>query len=258
MPWYNDDLANPMGYEYCVLFDCARDALKAWPFGIALPGNICRSVYQARPDAMLREVDQDIGLATDCPVHLYGYQSPAGQDGSFALSLDPLMTGWIRHLKTDSAIISFGQKKMISLGYGGAFLTNDESLVLEMERDGHWNDRYTVPLMNALDGLVEQINRRWEVMGWWDRYLGDSLMRIPIEQLMPWRVMRRAFTWDNRNAIVRAMREAGYDIGTNYIPLEGSNEWGDTILNFFCTSEMEKATVRKACEIVKRAARPWA
>ncbi len=129
--WCHDEIAESMGYTYCVLFDCARDALKAYPHGICLPGNICRSVYQTRPDAILEEVNQNTGLATYSPTHLYGYQSPAG-DG-FKLSLDPLMTGWVRRLKTESAIISFGRKKVLSIGYGGAFLTNNRSLAEEME-----------------------------------------------------------------------------------------------------------------------------
>ena len=137
-----------MGYEYCALFDCARDALRAYPYGVCFPGNICFSVYYARPDAMLEEVDQTTGLAKYSPTHLYGYQSPAGK--GFKLSLDPLMTGWVRRLKTESAIISFGLKKTLSIGYGGAFLTNNGSLAGFMRGMGHWNEAYTEPLMTAL------------------------------------------------------------------------------------------------------------
>ncbi len=239
-----------MGYTYCVGFDCARDALRAYPYGVALPGNVCRSVYEARADALLEEVDQTTGLAKHTPVHLYGYQSPA-KDG-YKLSLDPLMTGWLRRLKSESAIISFGRKKMLSLGYGGAFLTNDQILVTEMKQRGGWNETYTPHTMRAFDGLADDIDARWEIIDLWDRYLGDTLIRIPREQIMPWRVMRRAWTPFQRFHIVEALRQAGYPIGTNYPPLEGRNEWGDTVLNFFCPPDLEKLEIQKACEIVKR------
>ncbi len=249
--WADDEIAGPMGYTHCVGFDCARDALRAWPHGVALPKNVCRSVYEARPDASLEEVDQTTGLAKYTPAHLYGYQSPAGV--GFKLTLDPLMTGWVRRLKTESAIISFGRKKMLSLGYGGAFLTRDQALAEEMKQRGGWNETYTPHMIRAFDGLADDLDARWEVVDLWDRYLGDCLIRIPQEQLMPWRVMRRAWTPFQRFHIVGALREYGYDVGTNYPPLEGRNEWGDTVLNFFCPPSMEKIEIERATDIVKGA-----
>ncbi len=247
--WYDDEIAGPMGYEYCVLFDCARDALKAWRYGVVLPGNICREVYRARPDALLEEVDQTTGLARYCTVHLYGYQSPAE---GITLGLDPLMTGWVRQLKTESAIVSFGRKKMLSIGYGGAFLTNNEAIYDEMKEKGRWNSYYTAHLLNAIIGFHDHIQQRWEVAHWWDRYLDDSLIRIPGEQLMPWRAMRRASDWGERQNVVNHLRDAGIDVGTNYPPLEGNNEWGDTVLNFFCTPGTHKGDVQRATDIIKQ------
>ncbi len=249
MPWYDDEIAGPMGYKYCVLFDCARDALKAWPHGIVLPGNVCRSVYAVRPDAMLEEVDQTTGLAKYAPVHLYGYQSPGGN--GYKLTLDPLMTGWVRRLKTESAIVSFGCKKMASLGYGGAFLTSELADAEMMGEYGHWNERYTQPLIEALNCFVDYIEKRRQVLWLWDQYLGDSLIRIPAEQLMPWRVMRRAHTPGLRTLIVKSLRDEGLAVGTNYPPLTGSNDWGDTVLNFPCWPFQDKAEIQKICELIK-------
>ncbi len=138
---------------------------------------------------------------------------------------------------------------MLSIGYGGAFLTNDESLADLMEEEGHWNEYYTPHLKRAINGFYEDIQQRWGEVRLWDRYLGDSLIRIPGEQLMPWRVMRRAWTPGLRNCIVRALRDGGYGVGTNYPPLEGSNVWGDTVLNFFGCPARE---IQNACEIIKR------
>ncbi len=248
MSWLVDELAEPMGYEYCVLFDCARDAIAAYPEQIFLPENICPSV--APYSKYFLAVDQQTGLA-DLPVHLYGYQASNVQNEKIAL--DPLMTGWVRHLKTQSAIVSFGHKKMLSVGYGGAFLTNDEVLAEEMGEKGHWNEYYTQPLMRAIDGFYEDMERRWEVVHLWDRFLGDSLTRIPAEQLMPWRVMRRAESYVVRRLIVYELRKAGIDVGTNYGPLSGRNEWGDTVLNFFCSPDIDRAEIQRACGFVKRA-----
>ncbi len=251
MSWADDEIAGPMGYTYCVGFDCARDALKAWPHGVAIPGNICRSVYDARPDSIPEAVNQNDGLATHSPVHLYGYQSPAGEH--FKLTLDPLMTGWIRRLKSESAIISFGRKKMLSLGYGGAFLTNNQSLAERMKEKSHWNEFYTSHLKEAIDRFYDEIDARWEVVDLWDRYLGDTLIRIPAEQIMPWRVMRRAWTPFQRFHIVEALRQAGHPVGTLYPPLVDRNEWGDTVLNFFCSPTIKRVEIIDACEIIKRA-----
>jgi hypothetical protein len=54
---------------------------------------------------------------------------------------------------------------------------------------------------------------RWRRVEWWDRYLGDSCIRIPGEQLMPWRVIRRIP--GKRDDVVKALREAGYDVGAS-------------------------------------------
>ncbi len=248
MTWQDDEIAGPMGYRHCVLFDCARDALRAWPWAVCLPGNVCREVYDACPSAMLEEVNQNTGLAKYSPTHLYGYQSPAGQD--FKLSLDPLMTGWIRRLKTESAIISFGRKKMISMYYGGAFLTNDDGLADLMEEQGHWNESFTDSLLRALRALPVTIEKHFEVIDLWDKHLEDLLIRVPAEQLMPWRAMRRAQSLEQRTDIVSALRGFGLAVGTNYPPLEGSNEWGDTVLNFPCP--VQSHTVIDTCEVIKR------
>ncbi len=255
MSWKDNEIAGPMGYEYCVLFDCARDAISAYHSiadkPIALPENICPELasHMEKQDRVIWiSIDQQTGLAKSA-VHLYGYQASYVEA---VLAIDPLMTGWVRHLKTPSAIISFGAKKMLSLGYGGAFLTNDPALAYEMDAEnGHWNTSYTQPLIEALNCFAGRIDRRREATWLWDRYLGDSLIRIPQEQLMPWRVMRRAHSRDERTAIVIALRTAGFDVGTNYPPLKGRNEWGDTVLNFF-PYNIDKTEIQRACELIKR------
>jgi hypothetical protein len=54
-----------------------------------------------------------------------------------------------------------------------------------------------------------------------------------------------------RTAIVEALRAAGLDVGTNYPPLTGHNEWGDTVLNLFVREDYDRTDIQKAAEIIK-------
>ncbi len=256
MSWQDDEIAGPMGYEHCVLFDCARDALDAYhtwsPAPLGLPENICPELVTYMRDreheVVLGLVDQLTGLPVRGAVHLYGYQT--SHIGDAQLSLDPLMTGWVRHLTTPHAIISFGLKKTLSIGYGGAFLTDDKSLAAEMENSGHWNPDYNDLLHASLPKIKVWRLQRFDVIALWDRFLGDSLIRIPAEQLMPWRAMRRARDKGERDVIKEEVRDAGYPVGTNYPPLTGRNQWGDTVLNF--SVDLERREIFEISEIVKR------
>ncbi len=259
MTWADDEIAGKMGYEYCVLFDCARNAISAYqdvtekPLG--LPENICPELVSHLRErghkVLFGDVNPLTGLSPGA-VHLYGYQAPENPNQTADLSLDPLMTGWVRHLKTTSAVISFGIKKMLPLGYGAAFLTNDQSLIEEIEPKSHWNDDYSDLLREYLPHLKVWRLQCFDMIALWDRYLGDSLIRIPGEQLMPWRVMRRAGDFVERETIVDELRDSGFEVGTNYPPLQGQNEWGDRVLNFFCSPAVEVTEIQDMCEIIKR------
>jgi len=125
-------------------------------------------------------------------------------------------------------------------------------LLNEMAPQGHWNERFTDILLERLATFPEDRLAHFDTIALWDRYLGDSLLRIPAEQLMPWRVMRRARSRTEREWIVLRLRGAGFDVGTNYPPLKGRNEWGDTVLNFPCPPNQDKLEIQKACEIIGR------
>ncbi len=189
MSWADDEIAGPMGYKYAVLYAQARNALEMYPAPLPLPTNICSAAARCARTKTFYEVSSHTGLARELPVHLYGYQ--AGTFGEVAL--DPLMTGWVVPLQTLSAIISFGRKKMVNACYGGAFLTNDRDLAEKMQPQGffRWNHRFDETVSELLDELPQSRIRRFECIDVWDRYLGDSLTKIPGEQVMPWRVIRR-------------------------------------------------------------------
>lgn len=254
MAWADDEVAGPMGYRFAVLFPQARVALATYcalKGSIRLPSNICRTAAEAAvadgEELEPAPVDSETGLAEGLPVYLYGYRTPAYGK----LSLDPLMTGWVRKPACMSSIVSFGRKKMMgNTPAGGAFLTNDMGLAEQINQFGYWPDKLTDQVRTGLQTLTARISLGFYYADLWDRYLGDTLIRIPAEQVVPWRIMRRVPD-GKRDAVVSALRAAGFDAGTNYPPLTGRNEWGNTVLNLFVVPE-DKAEIPQACEIIKR------
>ncbi len=252
-------LADAMGYEYCTLFDTARSALLAWARregyspSIYLPTNICSLVWKLLPEAKLAEVNPETGLSS-APVQLYGYR----QEFKYSpFELDPLMTGFLRQPNALRCIISFGPKKMLDAGGGGALLSNDP-----FKGKAYFPEGLRDPVEKGLGELLYHVERQRIRIDAWDRCLGDSCARIPQEQIMPWRVMRRIPSAidcrvmdspNKRDAVVKALRDAAIPVGTNYPPLPGVTdagalEWGKTVINFFPDWGDKSA----ACEIIKR------
>jgi len=230
MAWA-DDFANLFGYQYAVCFARARDAMRAYVEvtgrAIILPTNICPLVVTT-PD-LLRPINQETGMAADLPVQLYGYREE--NPGGHLLEIDPLMTGYKNRPLCESSITSFGRHKSLCAGKGAMFMTNNQGLAEEMEPHGFWNQGWNRKFTQKWYEFDDWIEERFECIAKWDAQLGDLLIRIPKEQVMPWRVMRRV-PGDNRDVLVGELRALGVAVGTNYPPLTGSNEWGDTVVNF--------------------------
>lgn len=254
MGWADDLIAGPMGYKYAVLFPRAREAIyHASAFqDIDLPSNICRAIFETVGRTQLIPVWDNTGMAPDIPVQLYGYREICE---NAELEIDPLMTGWLGRPFAKSSIVSFGHKKMVTAYGGGAFLTSHLDLAEQMKEHSYWPEGLTAPVALAIHCLPTTIAKRFEKIALWDRHLGDSCIRIPREQVMPWRCMRRIPF--GRDKVVRALRDAGFDAGTNYPPLPGvtdagAHEWGGTVINFFVSDDYDEPRIRAACEIVKR------
>ncbi len=250
MAWADDEIAGPMGFKYAVLFPRARDAMWAYLSAtdmkyFLVPENVCSAIASL---VQCVKTDQTTGLC-EYPVHLYGYR----QEARSQIELDPLMTGWGRKPQAPSAIVSFGRKKFISIGHGGAFLTNDQSLAECMEPTGHWpfsdDQEATALLRTSLKFFQRTKLMRFDKIALWDRHLGDMLTRIPAEQVIPWRVMRLT---PKRDTIVGALRRAGQDAGTNYPPLAGRNEFGDTVINLPISEDYDEDKIKDACKIIGR------
>jgi hypothetical protein len=225
-----DDFANLFGYQYSVCFARARDAMAAYlktgHGGIVLPENICP---QAVVDGcQFTEINQLTGLANYLPVQLYGYREEAS---GCKLEIDPLMTGYKNRPICPSTIISFGRHKSLCAGKGAMFMTNNHMMAQDMEPMGFWNEGWNRKFTQKWHEFDDWIEERFERIAKWDAELGDSLIRIPKEQVMPWRVMRRVPN-GKRDQLVKELRSWGLPVGTNYPSLTGSNEWGDTVINF--------------------------
>lgn len=246
-------IAEAMGYDYIALFLRARDALAAWRVMGSLhemPSNICPQAYNAMPGRLV-PVSPQTGIAETVPVHLYGYRS---LDLIGDLDIDPLMTG-LRFRPKKHSIISFGRGKILSAGGGGAFLTNDRAVYKLMQRYSYWPSDLDAPLEGVWYWRHTNWAERWRRMEWWDRMLGDSCVRIPKQQIMPWRCIRRIP--EKRDAVVKALRAAGHAVGTNYPPLpgatdEGAIQWGHEVINFFVNDDYDEHKIANACWIIKR------
>ncbi len=257
--WADDEIAGPMGFKYAVLFPKARDALFHFSAlqEVQLPTNICpeaaNAVYPTKRTLVL--IRPTTGMAPMLSVQLYGYRERAS--GFENLDLDPLLTGWFDKPCAKSAIISLGRKKILPLNGGGVFLTQDAALAQEMRRQEYFpgGPEYIKTVKTYLNSLPYIVEKRFKRIALWDRHLGDSCMRIPMEQIMPWRVMRRIY--EKRDAVVAALREEGIAVGTNYPPLPGVKDsaavqWGKEVINFLIDEDQTTEYVYKASEIVKR------
>ncbi len=238
-------LAEAFGFEFCTLFDTARSALAATGFdAIPIPSNVCPALGKLLPRAPRFPVNPKTGMA-DVRVQLYGYRVER-QDIQCYLDLDPLMTGFLRKPCARNAVISFGPKKMLDAGGGGALLSNEP-----FKGKTYFPEGLRKRVEWVFKHFAGDVEVRRSKIDEWDRYLGDSCVRIPQEQIMPWRVMRRIP--EKRDAVVKALRDAAIPVGTNYPPLPGVTdpgaiEWGKTVINFF----PDWHDIAGACEIIKR------
>ena len=255
--WADELIAHQLGYPYCVLFPRAREAIRAWTqitdLTLHLPSNICPVTRDWAKQFKLHEIDET-GMAPGITTQLYGYREEG--DGTSEMDLDPLGTGFFARPVATSAIVSFGEKKFITIG-GAAFATKDQGLAEEMEKRSYFPTALVEHLRLHLQAPILSAwrDKMRDRVYLWDRHLGDMLPRIKREQIIPWRAMRLA-AMGQREKIIRALRGAGFDIGTNYPALSGYGTaggfFGDRVLNFFVSDDYNDARIRSACEIIKR------
>lgn len=127
-------------------------------------------------------------------------------------------------------------------------------------------DALRAPLGRALERLPETIATRRERLQLWDRALAPfaaSLMQPPIAPAAPWRAIRRLRDPARRGPVVEALRDAGFDAGTNYPPLAESfpallggqghpdaTEWGRAVINLWLDERYDAARIARAAEVI--------
>lgn len=167
-------LGDELGYAYAILFGRARSALAALvevmspgpAFDILIPTNVCSAlltaVWWSRARVRLVPVDRATGLVPDASLakairsapgrglavatQLYGFRqwhpltmTAARERGWFVVENDTLLTG-ARSVGNgpspfaDAALASFGYAKTLDVGGGGAIVTDDPALAVELRR----------------------------------------------------------------------------------------------------------------------------
>lgn len=237
-----------MGYEYCIFFPSARVAVADYVAtygGVQIPSNVCPALATAtmrsNPYPNFVPVDSHDGMAAGIPVQLYGFREIVnGAD----IEIDPLMTGAMGPPFAPRCIVSFGRHKTISLGAGGALLTNEVHDLAEFH--SRMPEILREPLSRELDNLHDNIQAKWLMASHWDKVLGDCLPRIPRETKIPWRTIRRVPN-GKRDAVVKALRTVGLNAGTNYPALtkdESAIKWGSEVINLWGPAQdAERAAV---------------
>jgi dTDP-4-amino-4,6-dideoxygalactose transaminase len=135
--------------------------------------------------------------------------------------------------------------------------------------------RYSFPesararLDAALDRLPETLERRWERVRLWQKVLApfsDQILLPPQEVSVPWRLVRRLRSTGQRDGLVAALREAGFDAGTNFPPLAeefprlfaGQNhpdaeQWGRAVINLWLTDDYDSGRISAAGSVIEKA-----
>jgi dTDP-4-amino-4,6-dideoxygalactose transaminase len=120
----------------------------------------------------------------------------------------------------------------------------------------------------ALDRLPGTLERRWERVQLWQGVLApftDQILVPPQEVSVPWRLVRRLRHADQRDSMVAALRQAGFDVGTNFPPLAGefpllfggqnhpdAEEWGRTVINLWLTDDYDSARITAAGKVIEQ------
>ncbi len=149
----------------------------------------------------------------------------------------------------------------------GASGAERERLLLAQAPDARW--RFPAALAPALDsalvGFARVLEQRRECLHLWQQALAPLASQLhtpPVACAFPWRLTLRVP--DRRDDVVRGLRAAGIDAGTNFPPLSdsfpllladqvqpGAQQWGREVLNLWLTPEYDAPRVKQAARIIE-------
>ncbi len=193
---------------------------------------------------------RDAALATAIEARMRSY--PAIQDSHFERD------DWLIHMR-----------RLLRQGpvIGQSWLHHGEFL-MALERDDLCHslpDRCFGPITSALAGAVAGMEQRREAADRWTQALGGLGLLVPVagRQVNPWRSMW--LVQRRRDDLVRAIRAAGFDAGTNYpdvreyfptvlsaMPESGARRWTETVLNLWVDDRYDRRTIQDVASVVEK------
>jgi dTDP-4-amino-4,6-dideoxygalactose transaminase len=122
-------------------------------------------------------------------------------------------------------------------------------------------DRLAAPVATALAALDDVVAQRIAVREAWDRALAPFLPALAVDQPIPWRLIR-VLEPQSRNRVVHALRQAGFDAGTNFpnvaaayptlLPAATEDPWGETVLNLWLSPDYTPDRIAAAAAIIAK------
>ncbi|MGE5504992.1 MAG: DegT/DnrJ/EryC1/StrS family aminotransferase [Actinomycetota bacterium] len=117
----------------------------------------------------------------------------------------------------------------------------------------------------ALEAFPAAIQARRRRVEWWGQALAglDGLAAVPVPLSMPWRLVLCAASPALRDRLVVALRQAGFDAGTNFPPLAAdfpallagqghrdADEWGRRVINLWLTEAYDASRINAAARVM--------
>jgi dTDP-4-amino-4,6-dideoxygalactose transaminase len=148
----------------------------------------------------------------------------------------------------------------------GASDAERERLLLAQAPAARWRfpAALAAPLESALDGFARVLEQRRHCVHLWQQALAPLASKLhtpPVACAFPWRLTLRVP--DRRDDVVRSLRAAGIDAGTNFPPLSdsfplllagqvqpGAQQWGREVLNLWLTPEYDAARIEQGARII--------
>jgi len=116
----------------------------------------------------------------------------------------------------------------------------------------------------ALKAYPEAIARRQDTLSLWCKALApysSHLAPPEAESVLPWRLIRRVVRPSLRDPLIKALRQAGFEAGTNYPALSSSlpsiipahpdsDLWEKSVINLWLTQNYDSSRVQAAADLV--------
>jgi dTDP-4-amino-4,6-dideoxygalactose transaminase len=237
-----------------------------------------RGWYVVENDTLLtgaKSVGNGLSPFADAMLASFGYTKTLDVGGGGAILMnDPALAAELRYCASNYPMLDEGAENaelaaMLERRKLLAQANANERLQRRVPRESAalkfgFPARLANPLNDRFAQIAEIAARRRERAARWYsslQPLGDALLQIGLDQPLPWRLIRRAPL--ARDAIVSALREAGFDAGTNYPPLfdefpaelscfkhDDASAWGAQVINLWVTDNYDDPRIDAAASVM--------